>query len=98
MRQAMNRAYILELLRRLDAEAAEPEPEDTARDILSIREIELPRDAVPVAAAALHDFQDRLDKVAIEFPTEESIPFTVSVLFFRAPRRIPATRPPNAFE
>jgi DNA-binding transcriptional ArsR family regulator len=70
MRQAMNLA----------------DPEDAERDVLTTREIELPPEAVPAAAAALHEFQDRLDKLALEVPTEDSIPFTVSVVFFRVRR------------
>jgi len=85
MHQSMNRAYLVGPLRRLDAEA-EPEPDDTERDILTTREIELPPDAVPAAAAALHELLDRLDKLALDAGTEDSIPFTVSVLFLRVPR------------
>ncbi len=86
MRQAMNLAYVVELLRRLNADAAEPDPEDAEHDVFTTREIELPSEAVPAAAAALHEFEDRLDKLALEVPTEDSIPFAVSVLFFRVPR------------
>ena len=86
MREAMNRAYLAELTRRLDAAAAEPDPEDTDRDALSTREVELRAEDVPVATEALHRFLHRMDELALDEPTATSLPFTVSVLLFRIPR------------
>lgn len=86
MRHAMSRAYLAELQRRLDASAAEPDPDDTDRDVFSTREVELPASAIPAATEALRDLLHRLDELAIADPTDDSDPFTVSVLFFRVPR------------
>lgn len=86
MRQAMNRAYLAELLRRMDSAAADPEPEDTERDVFSTREIELRPGDVAIATEALRVFLHRLDELALGRATEDSVPFTASVLFFRTPR------------
>lgn len=86
MRQAMNRAYIVELLRRMDAAAADPSPQDSERSVLSTREIELRPGDVDAAMEALHVFLHRLDELAQARPTEDSVPFTASVQFFRTPR------------
>ena len=60
-----HRASILELFRRLDAEAAERGPEDTERDVLTIRAIvqarTARRPAGPAAIASVRrDWQKRL--------------------------------------
>jgi DNA-binding transcriptional ArsR family regulator len=86
MREAMNRAYVTELLRRMDAAAAEAEPEDAERSVLSTREVELGPGDVDAAGDALHVFLHRLDELAQARPTEDTVPFTVSVQFFRTPR------------
>jgi DNA-binding transcriptional ArsR family regulator len=86
MRQAVYRAYLAELGRRLDASAAEPEPEDTDPDAFTTREIELRPDDLPAATQALHAFLHRLDELALDGPSDDSIPFTASVLMFRIPR------------
>ncbi len=86
LRQAMTRAYLAEIQRRMDAEAAEPEPQDTDRDALVIREIELDADDVAAAAEALHDFVERLTALGSPRPTAHSRPFTASVQLFRIPR------------
>jgi DNA-binding transcriptional ArsR family regulator len=86
MRQAMNRAYVAELLRRMDAAAAEPHPEHAERYVLSTREVELRPEDLGAASEALHVFLHRLDELALGRPTEESVPFTASVQFFRTPR------------
>jgi DNA-binding transcriptional ArsR family regulator len=86
MRQAMNRAYLAELARRLDAAAVEPEPQDTDRDIFSTHEIELRPSDVPAAAEAFRTFHDRLQELALDAPSKTSLPFTVSVMLFRIPR------------
>jgi DNA-binding transcriptional ArsR family regulator len=86
MREAVHRAYLAELGRRLDASAAEPEPEDTDRDILSTRELELRPEDIPAATEALHTYLHRLDELALERPSVDSLPFTASVLLFRVPR------------
>jgi DNA-binding transcriptional ArsR family regulator len=86
MRQAVHRAYLAELGRRLDASAAEPEPEDTDRDVFTTREIELLPEDLPAATQALHSFLHRLDELALDGPSADSVPFTASVLMFRIPR------------
>lgn len=86
MRAALQRAFLAELGRRLDAAAAEPEPEDTDRDVLSTRELELRPDDVPAVTEALHTFLRRLDELALDGPDAGSLPFTASVQLFRIPR------------
>lgn len=86
VREAMNRAYLAELTRRLDAAAVEPQPEDTDRDVLTTREVELRPEDVPAATEALHQFVHRIDELALDKPTGTSLPFTVAVLLFRVPR------------
>jgi DNA-binding transcriptional ArsR family regulator len=86
MREAVYRAYLAELGRRLDASAAEPEPEDTDRDVLTTREVELRPDDLPAATEALHAFLRRLDELALDRPGADTIPFTVAVQLFRVPR------------
>ena len=83
-RQAMNRAYITEILRRMDAAALEWSTTD--RDVRAIREVELDPAGVAAATEALHAFLHRLDELALERPTEDSMTFTAATLFFRAPR------------
>jgi hypothetical protein len=86
VREGVYRAYLAELGRRLEASAAEPEPGDTDRDVLTTREVELrPRD-IPAAAEALQSFLRRLDELALDGPGEDSIPFTAAVQLFRVPR------------
>lgn len=84
--QAMHRAHLAELARRLDAEAEEPEPGDTDRDVFSTREVELRPEDVPAATEALHVFFHRLDELGAPGPTSSSLPFTASVMLFRVPR------------
>jgi DNA-binding transcriptional ArsR family regulator len=84
MRQAMNRAYVAELLRRMDAGATEHH--DVDHDVLSTREVELRPEDVGSVLDALHVFLHRLDELARARPTEDSVPFTASVQFFRVPR------------
>jgi DNA-binding transcriptional ArsR family regulator len=86
MREAVHRAYLTELQRRLDAGDAEPDPLDTDRDVLSTRELELRPEDLPAATQALHVFLHRLDELALERPSEDSLPFTAAVQFFRIPR------------
>jgi DNA-binding transcriptional ArsR family regulator len=83
-RQAMSRAYVTEILRRMDA--ASLERFDTARDVRATREVELDPDGVVAATEALHTFLHRLDELALERPTEDSMTFTAATLFFRVPR------------
>jgi DNA-binding transcriptional ArsR family regulator len=83
-RQAMNRAYVAEVVRRMDA--ASLERFDTARDVRATREVELDPDGVAAATEALHTFLLRLDELALERPTEDSMTFTAATLFFRVPR------------
>lgn len=83
-RQAMNRAYVGEILRRMDAASAEGI--DTHRDVRSTRAIELDPDGVAAATEALHAFVERLEGLALERPTERSMTFTVANLLFRIPR------------
>jgi DNA-binding transcriptional ArsR family regulator len=86
MREAVYRAYLAELGRRLEASAAQPQPEDTDRDVFTTREIELRSQDLPAATEALHTFLHRLDELALDRPSTDSIPFTASVLLFRVPR------------
>jgi DNA-binding transcriptional ArsR family regulator len=94
LRRAMHRAYAAELLRRMDAAVDDPEPDDTDRDVFTTRDLELRPEDLVVAARELHRFLDRLDELALDEPTEGSVPFTASVLFFRTPRS--ASRPREA--
>jgi DNA-binding transcriptional ArsR family regulator len=84
MRQAMNRAYVAELLRRMDAAATERH--DVDRDVLSTREIELDADGIDAAGEAVQAFLHRLDELAIPGPTEGSTTFTVATLFLQMPK------------
>jgi DNA-binding transcriptional ArsR family regulator len=86
VREAVHRAFLAELGRRLEASAAEPQPEDSDRDAFSTREVELRPQDLPAATEALHTFLHRLDELALDRPSADSIPFTASVLFFRVPR------------
>jgi DNA-binding transcriptional ArsR family regulator len=83
-RQAMNRAYVAEVLRRMDAASlAWP---TTEHDVRATREVELDPDGVASATEALHAFLHRLDELALDGPAEDSMTFTAATLFFRAPR------------
>jgi hypothetical protein len=70
-------------------DAASLERFDTARDVRATREVELDPDGVVAATEALHAFLHRLDELALERPTEDSLTFTAATLFFRAPRSAP---------
>jgi DNA-binding transcriptional ArsR family regulator len=83
-RQAMNRAYVAEILRRMDA--ATTERFGTDLDTRATREVELDAEGVRAATEALHAFLHRLDELALERPTEDSMTFTAATLFFRTPR------------
>lgn len=96
MREAMNHAFLAELERRLDAAAAEPEAEDTDRDVFSTREVELRARDVRAATKALHEYLRILDELALDAPTRTSVPFTASVLLFRVPRS--ASQHPDVVE
>ncbi len=85
IRQAMNRAYVAELLRRMDEAATERHHVD--RDVLSTREIQLDADGIDAANEALHAFLHRLDELALPDPTEASTTFTVGTLFLQMPGR-----------
>jgi len=85
MRQAMNRAYVAELLRRMDEAATERH--DVDRDVLSTREIELDADGIDAATEALHAFLHRLDELALSSPTEGSATFTAAMFFLQMPGR-----------
>lgn len=82
-RQAMSRAYVTEILRRMDA--ASLERFDTARDVRATREVELDPDGVAAATEALHTFLHRLEELTLDRPTEDSMTFTAATLFFRVP-------------
>ncbi len=84
VRQALNRAYVAELLRRMDAAATERHDVDS--DVLSTREIELDGDGVDAAGEAVHAFLHRLDELALRGPTEGSTTFTIATLFLQMPR------------
>jgi DNA-binding transcriptional ArsR family regulator len=86
-RQAMNRAYIAEVLRRMDAAALEWPTTDL--DVRATREVELDPDGVAEATEALHAFLHRLDELALDRPTGDSMTFTAATLLFRAPRSVP---------
>jgi DNA-binding transcriptional ArsR family regulator len=83
-RQAMNRAYVAEILRRMDA-ASVAWP-DTDRDVRATLEVELDPDGVASATEALHAFLHRLEELALDRPTDDSMTFTAVTLFFRIPR------------
>jgi DNA-binding transcriptional ArsR family regulator len=84
MRHAMNRAYVAEILRRMDEASADRDDADL--DVLSTREVELGPEGVAAATEALHEFLHRLDEIALPRPTADSMPFTLSALFFRMAR------------
>jgi DNA-binding transcriptional ArsR family regulator len=90
MRQAMNRAYVAELLRRMDAAATERH--DVDHDVLSTREIELDADGIDAASEAVHVFLHRLHELALPNPSKDSRTFTLATLFFRMPRRDASAR------
>jgi DNA-binding transcriptional ArsR family regulator len=81
MRHAMNRAYVAEILRRMDEASADHD--DTDLDVLSTREVELDPGGIAAATEALHGFLHRLDEIALPHPTADSMPFTLAALFFR---------------
>jgi DNA-binding transcriptional ArsR family regulator len=85
MRQAMNRAYVAELLRRMDEAATEPH--DVDHDVLSTRELELDADGVDAANEAVHAFLHRLDELSLPSPTEGSMTFTAATLLLEMPGR-----------
>jgi DNA-binding transcriptional ArsR family regulator len=88
MRRAMDRAYVAEVIRRMDA--ASSEGLDTELDVRATREVELDAAGVDAATGALHEFLHRLDELALPRPTKNSMTFTAAALFFRVPR--PARR------
>jgi DNA-binding transcriptional ArsR family regulator len=85
IRQAMNRAYVAELLRRMHAAATERH--DVDHDVLSTRELELDADGVDAAGEAVHAFLHRLDELALPGPTEGSMTFTAATLLLQMPGR-----------
>jgi DNA-binding transcriptional ArsR family regulator len=87
VRQAMNRAYVAELLRRMDEAATQRHVVD--HDVLSTREIELDADGIEAANEAVHTFLHRLDELALSAPTEGSTPFTAATILLQMPGRDP---------
>jgi len=85
VRQAMNRAYVAELLRRMDEAATERH--DVDLDVLSTREIHLDADGVDAANEAVHAFLHRLDELALKSPTEGSTTFTAATVLVQMPGR-----------
>ena len=83
MRQAMNRAYVAELLRRMDAAASERH--DVDHDVLSTREIELDAAGIDAAGEAVHALLHRLDELALPGPAEGTTAFTIATLFLQMP-------------
>jgi DNA-binding transcriptional ArsR family regulator len=83
MRRAIDRAYVAEVIRRMDA--ASSEGLDTDLDVRATREVELDADGVEAATEALHQYLHRLDELALRRPTKDSMTFTVAALFFRVP-------------
>src|SRR5688572_13367954 len=75
MRQAMNRAYVAEVLRRMDE--ASTDRRDTDEDVLSTRELELTLEGVDAALEAVHEFLHRLDELALPKPSKDSRTFTL---------------------
>ena len=84
MRQAMDRAYVAEVIRRMDA--ASFEGMDTDLDVRATREVELDAEGVEAATEALHGFLHRLDELSLNGRTKGSMTFTAAALFFRVPR------------
>jgi DNA-binding transcriptional ArsR family regulator len=84
VRNAMDRAYVAEVVRRMDA--ASLERLDTDLDVRATREIELGPDGLAAATEALNTFLHRLDELALGEPTADSMTFTAATLFFRVPR------------
>ena len=83
MRQAMHRAYVAELLRRMDEAATERH--DVDHDVLSTRELELDAEGIDAANEAVHAFLHRLDELSLSGPTEGSTTFTVATLLLQMP-------------
>jgi DNA-binding transcriptional ArsR family regulator len=90
IRHAMDRAYVAEVVRRMDA--ASTERLDTDLDVRATREVELDPSGVEGATEALHTFLHRLDELALDRPTEDSMAFTAATLFFRVPRSASGSR------
>lgn len=84
MRQAMNRAYVAELLRRMDVAANERH--DVDHDVLSTREIVLDAEGIDAASEAVHKFLHSLDELALPAPTEGSTTFTIATLLLQMPK------------
>jgi hypothetical protein len=59
---------------------------DTDLDVRATREVELDPDGVETATEALNTFLHRLDELALDRPTADSMTFTAATLFFRVPR------------
>jgi DNA-binding transcriptional ArsR family regulator len=87
MRQAMDRAYVGEVIRRMDA--ASFEGLDTDLDVRATREVALDAEGVAAATEALHGFLGRLDELALARPSKDSMTFTAAALFFRVPTSRP---------
>jgi len=85
LRQAMNRAYVAELLRRMDEGSTDRR--DTDQDVLSTRELELTPEGVDAATEAVHAFIHRLDELALPGPTDGSTTFTAAMFLLQMPRR-----------
>jgi DNA-binding transcriptional ArsR family regulator len=83
IRHAMDRAYVDEVVRRMDASSADRL--DTELDMRATRELELDAGGVEAATEALHAFLHRLDELALPRPSEGSMTFTAATLFFRVP-------------
>jgi len=83
IREAMNRAYVAELLRRMDEAATERH--DVDHDVLSTRDLELDAEGIDAANEAVHAFLHRLDELSLSGPTEGSTTFTVATLLLQMP-------------
>jgi DNA-binding transcriptional ArsR family regulator len=89
---AMHRAYVEELGRRLQAAAADQRPDDSDVDIVSLRQIWLPRERRAEAERIAADAARRIRALDVSPGHEDAEPVTLGLFLFRTPR---ATRPPS---
>ena len=85
VRQAMNSAYVAELLRRMDVAATDRH--DVDHDVLSTREIELDADGVDAVNEAVQAFLSPPRRAHAPGPTEDSTTFTAATVLVQMPGR-----------
>jgi DNA-binding transcriptional ArsR family regulator len=89
--QAMYRAHLADLTRRLEATAAHPRPEDASRSRTIVSDLRLARRDVSKALAAVDDLAQRLRLMSVHEETQGLLPFTLVLNFFRTAANEEAT-------